>query len=203
MPNLGLRNEQLRTLVQGQPNQALVDSLVVDNDNEPTALLKRLTEQFAERCKGHYRVVTFFERLYSPTLEVRSYMLALFRIKKGIHKLIPVYQRAPDGKLRKTGRLSLLVTEKSATSTNLVAVADKDNIPLNTDHSGLVKYKSRNQGDYTIARERIRILVDEAKLEVVKRFAEHSTSLHTRCWTNTNSVAQIYTFPGRRVQQHA
>lgn len=80
MPNLGLRNEQLKALVQEKPNQALVDSLVVDNDDEPTTLLKRLTDQFAERCKGHYRVVTFFERLYSATVEVRSYIFALFRI---------------------------------------------------------------------------------------------------------------------------
>lgn len=53
-------------------------------------------------------------------------------------------------------------------------MADEDNIPLNTDHSGLVKYDSRNQGDYTIVRERLMRLVAEAKQEVAKRFAEHS-----------------------------
>ncbi|KAJ5144591.1 ankyrin repeat-containing protein [Penicillium atrosanguineum] len=153
VPNLGLRNEQLKTIVQDQPNQALVDNLVVDNDNEPTTLLKRLTDQFAEKSKGLYRVVTFFERKYSPILEV-----------------------APDGRLRKTGRLSLLVTEKSATSTGLVAMADEDSIPFNTDHSGLVKYRSRNQGDYTVVRERIRLLVDEAKLKVANRFLEYMVS---------------------------
>lgn len=73
MPNLGLRNEQLQTLVQGQPNQSLIDNLLVDNDSEPKAFLKRLAEQFSGSCKGYYRVVTFFERTLSPTLEVRSY----------------------------------------------------------------------------------------------------------------------------------
>lgn len=72
MPNLGLRNEQLRTLVQGQPNQALIDSLLVDNDSEPSAFLNRVADQFSESCKGYYRVVTFFERALSPTLKVRS-----------------------------------------------------------------------------------------------------------------------------------
>ncbi|KAJ5128266.1 ankyrin repeat-containing protein, partial [Penicillium atrosanguineum] len=169
VPNLGLRNEQLKTIVQDQPNQALVDNLVVDNDNEPTTLLKRLTDQFAEKSKGLYRVVTFFERKYSPILEV-----------------------APDGRLRKTGRLSLLVTEKSATSTGLVAMADEDNIPFNTDHSGLVKYRSRNQGDYTVVRERIRILVDEAKLKVANRFLEYN--LHVPCSENIAACLKSLAF---------
>ncbi|KAH7016248.1 ankyrin repeat-containing protein, partial [Microdochium trichocladiopsis] len=151
VPNLGLRNDQLRTLVQGQPNQALIDDLLVDNDSEPSTFLKTLAEQFSESCKGSYRVVTFFERALSPTLKLDD----------------------RDGRWRKTGDPSLLVTEKSATGTGLVAVADEDNIPFNTDHSGLVKY-SRGQPDYTVVRERLKILVNEAKLEVTKRFAEHS-----------------------------
>ncbi|KAJ6058350.1 uncharacterized protein N7446_007933 [Penicillium canescens] len=139
---------------EGQPNKALIDSLLVDNDSEPSLFLKRIADQFSESCKGHYRVVTFFERTLSPTLE-----------------------RSKDGRWCRTGRRSLLVTEKSATSTGLVAVADEDNIPLNTDHSGLVKYNSRNQGDYLIVRERLRRLANEAKLEVPKRFAEHTRGL--------------------------
>ncbi|RYO96491.1 hypothetical protein DL765_011580 [Monosporascus sp. GIB2] len=151
VPNLGLRNHQLSTLVRGQPNEALIHDLLTDSDSEPSTFLKRLADQFSESCKGHYRVVTFFERTLSPTLELDQ-----------------------DRKWRKTGRPSLLVTEKSATSTGLVAVAEEDNIALNTDHSGLVKYDSRSQGDYTIVRERLRRLVDEAKQEVAKRFAEHN-----------------------------
>ncbi|KAH8665485.1 hypothetical protein BGZ61DRAFT_366836 [Ilyonectria robusta] len=151
VPNLGLRNDQLRTLLRGQPNEAFIHDLLVDNNSEPPTFLKRLADQFSESCKGHYRVVTFFERMLSPTAE-----------------------RGQDGKWRMTGPLSLVVTEKSTTSTDLVAVAEEDNIALNTDHSGLVKYDSRSQGDYTIVRERLRRLVDEARLEVAKRFAEHS-----------------------------
>ncbi|POR38318.1 Uncharacterized protein TPAR_01489 [Tolypocladium paradoxum] len=149
VPNLGLRNDQLRTLVQGQPNQALIDDLLVDNDSEASNFLTRLATQFSESCKGYYRVVTFFERVRSKTL------------------------REQDGKWGKTGPPSLLVTDKSATSTGLVAVADEDNIALNKDHSDLVKYDSQSQGEYTVVRERIKRLVDEAKLEVAKRFAEH------------------------------
>ncbi|KAM5342890.1 hypothetical protein ACJ41O_013856 [Fusarium nematophilum] len=137
VPNLGLRNDQLRTLVRGQPNEALIHDLLVDNDSEPSAFLKRLADQFSESCKGHYRL-------------------------------------DKAGQWRKTGPPSLLVTEKSTTSTGLVAMAEEDNIALNTDHSGLVKYDSSNQGDYTIVRERLNRLVDKAKQEVAKRFAEHN-----------------------------
>ncbi|KAK2038174.1 hypothetical protein LZ31DRAFT_599887 [Colletotrichum somersetense] len=56
-------------------------------------------------------------------------------------------------------------------------MADEDRIALAADHSGLVKYDSRNQGDYTIVRERAKILVEEATVEVAKRFAEHNLYL--------------------------
>ncbi len=61
-----------------------------------------------------------------------------------------------------------MVTQKSATSTGLVSVADEINIPLNTDHSGLVKYERKNQEEYNIVKGKIKTLVDEAK-EVVRR----------------------------------
>lgn len=86
-------------------------------------------------------------------------------------------QRDEEGKWRKTGPHSLLVTERSATGAGLVAVADEDNIPLNADHSGLVKYSTRGQGDYTIVRRRIVECVKEAKAKVPRRFAAHSMFL--------------------------
>ncbi|KAK1579705.1 uncharacterized protein LY79DRAFT_652008, partial [Colletotrichum navitas] len=151
VPNLGLRNEQLRTMVCGQPNEALVHDLVVDNDSEASTFLKRLADDFAEKCKDHYRVMSFFERMLSPTV-----------------------QRDDEGNWRKTGPASLLVTQKSATATGIVAVADEDNIALNSDHSGIVKYSSRGQGDYPIVRRRLIDCVERAILDVPRRFAEHS-----------------------------
>ncbi|GKU07362.1 unnamed protein product, partial [Fusarium langsethiae] len=149
VPNLGLRNDQLETFVRGQPNADLIHDLVVNNDSEASAFLKRQAREFSEDCKC-YHAVTFYERKHSPLLKKQ------------------------DEKLVKSGSYSLLVTEKSASSIGLVAVAEEDKVPLNTDHSGLVKYESRSQDDYTIVRERLRRLVDEARLEVAKRFAEHS-----------------------------
>lgn len=53
-----------------------------------------------------------------------------------------------------------MVTQKSATSTGITAVADEDNVGLDVDHSGLVKFSSRNCDEYSIVRGRIRLLVN-------------------------------------------
>jgi len=66
-----------------------------------------------------------------------------------------------------------MVTEQSATSTGLIAAADEDNIPLNLDHSGLVKYENRSQDEYSIVKTRLMTLVDEAIPSISKRFEDN------------------------------
>ncbi|VUC37866.1 unnamed protein product [Clonostachys rosea] len=149
VPNHGLRNEQLRTLVDGQPNKAFINDLLVDDDSEASNFLKRLTAQFAESFKGYYHIITFYERLPSPTLE-----------------------RNKSGGWSKTGQRCLMVTEQSATSTGIVAKTDEDNIPINSDHSGIVKFGSRNQSEYLVVQYRLRNLIEETKQKVSHRFAE-------------------------------
>ncbi|ORY70348.1 uncharacterized protein BCR38DRAFT_471661 [Pseudomassariella vexata] len=138
VPNHGLRNEKLSSIISGQPNQALINSLVVDNESEPSPFLRRLSADFARCFKGQQRVISFYERKLSTTVEMHL-----------------------DGKLRKSGPLALMVTKQSATSTGLTAVPDEDNIPFDTDHSGLVKYEDRGQDAYHIVKERLRTLIHE------------------------------------------
>lgn len=69
----------------------------------------------------------------------------------------------------------MMVTQKSATSIGLVASANEDNIPLESDHRDLVKYRSRRDPRYTVVQERIGRLVREAKGEVERRFASYCT----------------------------
>lgn len=128
VPNLGLRNDQLESIVQGRPNQVLIRDLVVDDDSEPSPFLRRISDQFSECCKGQYQVISFYERQRSSTVQV-----------------------------------------------SLTAVADENNISLNTDHSGLVKYEARTQDEYNIVKEKLKGLVIEAKLEVGRRFTRNST----------------------------
>ncbi len=62
-----------------------------------------------------------------------------------------------------------MVTQRSATSTGLTAAVNEDNIPLNTDHRGLVKYDDRNQEEYHIVKGRLRTLIAEAKSKAANR----------------------------------
>jgi hypothetical protein len=52
--NLGLRNEQLYSIVQAQPNRRLIQDLVVDHDSEPSPFLKRISDHFARCCTDQY-----------------------------------------------------------------------------------------------------------------------------------------------------
>lgn len=71
VPNLGLRNDQLRSIVQARPTQRLIDDLVVDKEGVPSNYLKTLSFRFAKACKSQYKVVSFFENKESTTIEVR------------------------------------------------------------------------------------------------------------------------------------
>jgi hypothetical protein len=53
-------------------------------------------------------------------------------------------------------------------------VANKDNILLHTDHSGLVKFGNTGQGDYPIIRKRITECVKNIKADIQRRFAKYS-----------------------------
>jgi hypothetical protein len=76
VPNLGLRNDQLRSMVKGQPNERLINDLVVDKDSEPSPFLSSLSRRFADCSEDQgFKVISFYERKESPTLTVRFHEL--------------------------------------------------------------------------------------------------------------------------------
>ncbi|KAK1975909.1 hypothetical protein LZ30DRAFT_604567, partial [Colletotrichum cereale] len=50
----------------------------------------------------------------------------------------------PNRTLRRTGLKTLIVTDKSTISIGLTVGANKDNITLNADYLGLIKYNSKS-----------------------------------------------------------
>lgn len=81
VPNTGLRNrEELQRIVGGQPNESLINDLVVDRNGQPKAYLRGLMTQFATRCEDRYKVVCFYETRISPTIQVGYYNHGLFYI---------------------------------------------------------------------------------------------------------------------------
>lgn len=70
VPHLGLRHEELVSIVEGQPNEALIRDLVVDQHSEPSSFLTKMSDEFAICCQGRFKVFSFFERRLSSTLQV-------------------------------------------------------------------------------------------------------------------------------------
>ena len=79
MPYLGLRNEKLASVVEGQPNQAPIRALVVDDESEPSNFLARMADDFARCFQDRLRVVAFYERRQSATVAVCRAQLSYFR----------------------------------------------------------------------------------------------------------------------------
>lgn len=78
-------------------------------------------------------------------------------------------QRLPNGSLVKNGPRMLLVTEQSACQ---IGTTDNSHqwLPLDRDHSGLVKFNHQHDEDYYTVRNRLSELVNAALPVVKDRF---------------------------------
>ncbi|RDW65098.1 hypothetical protein BP6252_10749 [Coleophoma cylindrospora] len=147
VPNLGIRQEQLVTLLKGQPNYALIMSLVMDNDTEPSDYLKSLNRSFLESFLfDDSPVISYYERLSTRTVKVNFL-----------------------GMLSRTGHEMLLVTEASATNIsrnkNLC-----DQHPIHADHSSMVKFKHKKDQNYIDLSRHLDRLIKQAPGVIKKRF---------------------------------
>lgn len=82
VPNSGLRHDQLRTVVNGRPNENFVTDLLARADGEPSQYLRRLTDDFARLCgqqQQSWRIVSYYETLKSPTLSASPSMSHVVR----------------------------------------------------------------------------------------------------------------------------
>lgn len=68
MPHWGLRNDCLKTIVEGKPNSRLIESIVVDSESEPSLYLDRLSNEFATCFNAETRILSIYETRTSKTL---------------------------------------------------------------------------------------------------------------------------------------
>jgi len=71
VPNLGLRHEQLRTVVHGRPNEGFIKDLLVQPDGEASQFLNHLTREFAHLCRQQQRpwkIISYYETIRSSTV---------------------------------------------------------------------------------------------------------------------------------------
>ena len=88
----------------------------------------------------------------------------------------------------------MMVTRESATR---IGLDDKfhNQLPIDTDHSGLVKFSSRFQHLYPVVWPRIERLVDTAHAAILGRFAVD------KCLPNQASLSWIACFIVRQVER--
>lgn len=148
VPNLGLRHEQLLTVVDGQPNEGLIRDLITDKDSEPSAYLRELTDKFVKASieqKAEFEIVSYYETQESATIEIK------------------------DGAPTRNGPSTMMVTKVSAERVGH-RVRDDKHIPLATDHRGLVRFEQRPDEKYLSVMDKIHDLVEEAPRVVQGRF---------------------------------
>ncbi|KAH6988073.1 hypothetical protein BKA56DRAFT_714262, partial [Ilyonectria sp. MPI-CAGE-AT-0026] len=143
VPHQGMRSDALDEIVQGQPNRALIQEVVVEKEDRlASSYLGHLERDFARTCRAKYEIVSFYElyRSSSP-------------------------QRIGSGPVVMEGAKYLTVNEASAT----LGSSECNKVALETDHTGLVKFTSRSDVNYTTVKARLRKLVGKAKPKVAKQ----------------------------------
>jgi hypothetical protein len=73
VPNLGLKHDQLETVVKGRRNEGFVRDLLVRSDGEASQFLSHLTREFSDldrRRSLPFEIVSYYETKSSPTVVV-------------------------------------------------------------------------------------------------------------------------------------
>ncbi|KAF8243586.1 hypothetical protein K440DRAFT_55349 [Wilcoxina mikolae CBS 423.85] len=134
VPNRGLNTENLETLVKGQRNETLVRNL-----SERSPLLCEMHHAFQQSFPyKDCSIVLFYETKDTKTVEVQ-----------------------PTGRWTRTGPFVRLVTRDSATSFS-PAEALHDQIPIDTDHSNLIKFAGRDDRHYDVVRVKLSAVIKMA-----------------------------------------
>nr|POF20689.1 kinesin light chain [Quercus suber] len=127
VPNLGLRHDQLQSVVQGRANQGFVRDLLVQSDGEASQFLSYLTAEFSRldrQRRPPFEIISYYETMSSPTV-----------VDVG------------DGHFAMNGRREFMVSKTSAERIGHVA-RDVDHLPSNTDHRGLVRFEHAQDHRY-------------------------------------------------------
>jgi hypothetical protein len=78
VPNLGLKHNQLETVVKGRPNEGFIRDLLIRPDGEASQFLSYLTNEFSDldrRRSLPFEVVSYYETVSSPTVAVSALRL--------------------------------------------------------------------------------------------------------------------------------
>ncbi|KAL9471607.1 hypothetical protein ACSS6W_009548 [Trichoderma asperelloides] len=150
VPNRGIETSSLMAMVKGQPNEALVRDL-----SESSRFLSLLQSMFYERfIIDGSRIICVYETQMTPTVE--------WSVK--------------TASWERTGQKVMMVPHTSATHVSKNEKA-YDHLPIDADHSNIVKFHNPSNQDYAIMEARIKQLIDQALPIVKSRFISHQKKL--------------------------
>nr|POF14119.1 nephrocystin-3 [Quercus suber] len=116
VPNLGLKHNQLKSVVDGEPNDGFVRDLLVQSDGEPSQFLNYLTIEFASldrRRRSPFEIISYYETKTSPTIM---------------------------GRFAMNGPQEYMVSKTSAERIGHLT-RNIDHLPSDTDHRGLIRFE--------------------------------------------------------------
>ncbi|VUC26118.1 unnamed protein product, partial [Clonostachys rosea] len=150
VPNRGLENSSLMAMVRGQPNESLVRDL-----------------------SGSSRFLGLLHRLFNKTFTLEdSTIISIYETKA-----TPAVQWSPEtGSWDRTGPAIMMVEQASATHAGPSEMT-YDQISIDADHSGIVKFEDQSNPDYVIIASRLTQLVEKGPIIVKARFAEYRRKL--------------------------
>jgi hypothetical protein len=160
VPNLGLRHEQLRTVVRGRPNEGFIKDLLIQLDGEASQFLSQLTREFAHLCRRQHerpwKIISYYETVRSPTVAASD----------SFHKrqilLTNFGQTSEDGSLATNGPKEFMVTRNSAERIS-DRVRDVDHLPSEADHRGLVRFDHSHDDRYVSVIEKLKAMLSTAR----------------------------------------
>ncbi|UKZ61131.1 uncharacterized protein TrAtP1_002402 [Trichoderma atroviride] len=150
VPNRGLNNLSLMSVVKGQPNESLVRDL-----GESSRFLSLLHERF-NAC------FTFDD----------SHILSINETKH----TATVEWNTETGTLERTGPRVMMVGHTSATNAHQNEKT-YDRLSINSDHSEMVKFSDISNPDYVKIQSRLVELVDSAPSAIKERFDHHTRKI--------------------------
>ncbi|UKZ84350.1 uncharacterized protein TrAFT101_000261 [Trichoderma asperellum] len=146
VPNRGLNNLSLMSMVKGQPNESLVRDL-----DESSRFLSSLHERFnAYFTFDNTHVLSISETKHTPTVEWCS----------------------ETGRWERTGPKVMMVGHTSAAYAHQTEKLH-DRLSINADHSEMVKFDNISNPDYSIIQDKIKDLVNGAPGTIQERFYHH------------------------------
>ncbi|GAB7336313.1 hypothetical protein MBLNU13_g09056t1 [Cladosporium sp. NU13] len=141
VPNLGLKHNQLETVVRGRPNEGFVRDLLVRSDGEASQFLSYLTSEFSDLDKRRrlpFEIISYYETVSSPTVADLG-----------------------GGRFATDGPRELMVTKMSAERIGHF-VRNIDHLSSETDHRGLVRFEHSYDRRYDSLRQKLKEMAAKA-----------------------------------------